>query len=914
MANRVTVVVLAEDDTSSIDETIAAVQTQTEPGDRILILARGSFTTFAGEDSYRNLTVHRTVKPYTAPIQSISELLSQLDSIDTDEWLWVLDQSSIPLPHALDRLRAVSGSSPSVAVVGPKLVSGEQGDHLEDFGRTVTANFEAVPVTRRELDQGQWDKLSDLLAVSLTGALIRRTVWEQVATGIRAGSGDDAALDFGIRVRMAGHRVAAATEARVSYPSDGGQLINGSRIPYAVQRAQQLRRKLVYSSGFGLLLSLIILLPVTVVRALGWLLTRNPEHMFGELFAGIGIFGSLPKILRTRSELHSLAKVPFESTSPLWATKTDARINSGQESSHSGEAEDRASFFYDGGVLVVLALAVISLAAFGGLLAGNIYGGASSQFGSIEQLWGDALGGGDESTFAVQPFSMLLAVLASPTFWNPEAVKTLLLLVSLPLAGLSFWLLIRQVTSNNVVRAAASFLWALAPMFLTSLAEGRFAAVLAHLLLPWLLLTLRSSLKSTTAAAGAGLLLAGYLAAAPMVLPFALMLAVVFGFYYITKLPKTLIIAAPSLALIGPAVIEAYTQGTLLSFLSGYDSGYAFAPANSWQLALGFPEAGIGGFAVWFSFTGYPYLISGLILAVAFAPLGLSAIAALLGRRISGVIRSLLIALIGYLGAVILGLVVLEETAGISLRIWPASLLDLYWLGLVFAFVLGFSRSRVVILPALALLGSVLAVLPLLLSVLQGTSPLSARNTELPAIVQAEALDNPRVGTVRVTVDAEYYALELVRGRGERYPQVLMHYQEVGAEQREVFQTAMAGLLTGNGSLAKELQNMGITYILLADPLGAPNGFAQEPAAPSEEQLSRTDRVAAALSSVVELSRIGDTEAGALWQIIDTGEIPEPQTASSQPGLLNWVQVVLILGSVLLLIPSSRRAGNSYGR
>src|SRR5690606_34031500 len=123
--------------------------------------------------------------------------------------------------------------------------------------------------------------------------------------------------------------------------------------------------------------------------------------------------------------------------------------------------------------------------------------------------------------------------------------------------------------------------------------------------------------------------------------------------------------------------------------------------------------------------------------------------------------------------------------------------------------------------------------------------------------------------------------LELVRGRGERYPQMLMHYQEVDVEHREVFQTAMAGLLTGNGSLASELQKMGISYILLAEPLGEPNGFAQGSAEPSEEQLSRTDRVAAALSSVVELSRIGETEAGTLWQIIDTGEALQPQPASS---------------------------------
>src|SRR5690606_6721889 len=207
-------------------------------------------------------------------------------------------------------------------------------------------------------------------------------------------------------------------------------------------------------------------------------------------------------------------------------------------------------------------------------------------------------------------------------------------------------------------RAAGSFLWALAPMFLTSLAEGRFAAVLAHLILPWLLLTLRNCLRSTSAAAGAGLLLAGYLAAAPMMIPLALMLAVIFGLYHITKFSKTLIVVLPSLALTGPAALEAYTQGTLISFLTGYDSSTAFAPANAWQLALGFPEAGIGGFAAWFSFTGYPYLVSGIILAVAFAPLGLSAIGALLGRRITGVIRSLLVALIGYLGAVLLGLVI----------------------------------------------------------------------------------------------------------------------------------------------------------------------------------------------------------------------------------------------------------------
>ncbi|MGO8609740.1 hypothetical protein ACC848_43070, partial [Rhizobium johnstonii] len=69
------------------------------------------------------------------------------------------------------------------------------------------------------------------------------------------------------------------------------------------------------------------------------------------------------------------------------------------------------------------------------------------------------------------------------------------------------------------IRAVGAVGWALAPMFLAALAEGRPAGVLVHLLLPWLLFTAAIAHRSWSAAGVASVIAVLLFACAPSLAP-----------------------------------------------------------------------------------------------------------------------------------------------------------------------------------------------------------------------------------------------------------------------------------------------------------------------------------------------------------------------------------------------------------
>src|SRR5690606_41840409 len=68
-----------------------------------------------------------------------------------------------------------------------------------------------------EIDQGQHDARDDVLAVGLAGALVRRTVWQELGgTDPEYGPFGDG-LDLCRRARLAGHRVRVVPSAVVRH-------------------------------------------------------------------------------------------------------------------------------------------------------------------------------------------------------------------------------------------------------------------------------------------------------------------------------------------------------------------------------------------------------------------------------------------------------------------------------------------------------------------------------------------------------------------------------------------------------------------------------------------------------------------------------------------------------------------------
>ncbi|MGA1620525.1 MAG: glycosyltransferase family 2 protein, partial [Aquiluna sp.] len=132
-------------------------------------------------------------------------------------WIWILHDDSAPEPQALERLARAAEISPSVAVIGPKLLSWEKPIEIQQMGLTLTQTGKPFLLVSREYDQGQHDSTGDTLAVSTAGMLVSLGLWQKLG-GLNDASPVFAQdLEFCLKARASGFRVIVEASARVHH-------------------------------------------------------------------------------------------------------------------------------------------------------------------------------------------------------------------------------------------------------------------------------------------------------------------------------------------------------------------------------------------------------------------------------------------------------------------------------------------------------------------------------------------------------------------------------------------------------------------------------------------------------------------------------------------------------------------------
>src|SRR4051794_40395529 len=229
----VTAVLVAQTGAAWLPEALAALQWQRRPPQRVVAVDTGST-----DDSRRILDRElgassvlegaRTLG-YGAAVSLALEAYAgapeapipgRAGDAETVEWIWLLHDDCAPAPDALRHLLALGDASPSVGVIGPKVLGWDDPRVLIEIGFTVdTSGRRETGLERGELDQGQHDNVHDVLAVGSAGVLIRREVWDALG-------GFDAELpiyrddlDFCWRAHLAGHRVCVAPQATIRHAS-----------------------------------------------------------------------------------------------------------------------------------------------------------------------------------------------------------------------------------------------------------------------------------------------------------------------------------------------------------------------------------------------------------------------------------------------------------------------------------------------------------------------------------------------------------------------------------------------------------------------------------------------------------------------------------------------------------------------
>jgi GT2 family glycosyltransferase len=587
--------------------------------------------------------------------------------VDTAELVFLLHDDLALAPNALAHLVRALREDPTLAIVGPKLREWRDEPVLSEVGMTIDRLGRAESLLEPgELDQGQHDRQREVLYVSTAGMLLRRDV-------LRAVGGFDPRfellrddLDLCWRAALAGARievVPAAVGYHIAAASRGLRAVGKGR-PWEPREFAERHSFAALLKNYGAA-RLAWVAPLVVLLALGKVLAFLATRRFGDALAVTRAYGwnfaQLPRTLRRRRAAQARREVSDGELARLFAPGIP-RVRAYAEALSNWVAGGSTRALYDDAEQATPDEAVDPLAdrplrrlvrdrpaASAGLVVGLIY-----LVGILPLLGDGPIVGG---AIAPWPTSAreFLRVYASP--WNGEPAASAafaspiqpllgfasflgfgsawlaqrLLVLGLPvLAWLTALRAGRLVTARPAPRALGATLYALSPVVVGALAQGRYGELVVAALLPGLVLVAARAGDPRTGAA------AGWRASALLALGVAAAVA-----------------AAPAL---GPLLALGYGAGLLVALRNPAAPGerppvvrFAVAGAGAlgllapWLVGLALrgalPPTGVDArpFALWRALTLVPPVLPGLegipgLLAAA-VPVAVVALALLLGLR-----------------------------------------------------------------------------------------------------------------------------------------------------------------------------------------------------------------------------------------------------------------------------------------
>ncbi len=922
MHPRVTAILVAQSGAEDLDKTLRAVSLQTRAPDAVIVVEIDSpteITELIARFGPGHVVSARAGTTFGGAVSHAVHVAAPPES--EEEWLWLLREDNAPDEHALERLLGAVEIAPSVAVAGPKLMRSSEPHLIDSFGETISTLGTRVELVHGELDQGQHDRRDDVLGIAGGGMLVRRTLWARLGGFDPGLPSIDAALDFCIRARLAGHRVILVPRARVL--SAGRAETFGTRAPstarlFRITRSAELHRRMVYAPALATIVHWLSFLPLAVFRSLGHLLSKHPGLVPAEFSAAFRalVDGS---VLPARRNLRRTRTVG-------WAAIAGLRMRLGELRERRAQAREaaliddvggipapRASFLGDGGMWAVLAMAVVGLIAFAPLLGARVLrgGGLLPLSADLGDLWGNVGYGwrelGTGFLGAADPFAAVLAVLGSITFWAPSYSILLLYLAALPLAALGAWCCARRLTTTRWLPLLAALLWAVAPPLLSSLATGHLGAAIAHLALPWLALAVIGSGRSLAAAAAASILLAVVGASAPVLIPALLLLWLGALVARPRALLRTIGIPIPLLALFAPLIVTQFVRGTPLAVFADPGVPVPGDAASGWRLALGDADGGLLGWPQLLTALGVPDSIAPFVIAGLLAPLAVLALLSLFLRGTYRAIPATLTALLGYLTAVAASLLALASVGGQPVTVWAGSGLSLFWLGLIGAALVALDALGRAATSSALLTGitAVTVAVPLLGAILIGAAAVAPSSRPIvPALVNALADQQPDVGTLVLSPRPDdQIAAGLQRGAGatlDDQSTLATTAARASAEQQRIAELA-GNLVSRSGfDSVAELAELGIGFIVLT------NGD-------TDTQRRASD----ALNANDALTAAGGTVDGNLWRFDgDLAAQPEhPGNTDTAIGRGILIGQGVVFGiAVLLALPFGTRRKVYSGR
>ena len=874
------VVVVTRRHPERLSATLASLAADKVPGTVTVVNLTGDSVPLTGQ--------MEIVGPSTLSLSHAIDLAIAGSSAET---VWILrDDTSVRL-GAFTALASILDTSPSVGVVGPKQMDAASPVTIREMGESMTRSGYALQIAERELDQAQFDRTTDVLAVGEAGMLVRHSVWMSLNGFDPALPALGGALDFCFRARSAGWLVEVVPAAVIDTAVTSHEALVGEVSESQAEREEaraRAHRVLVYGPAaarpfiaFGLTLG-------ALVRGVGRFLQKR-VNPFAELRGSVAGVLDLGAIARSHRSYRAMMTNPVGG-GRLFVSPADLRhrraMQRDEERAKREAADDTPRLEYRSAAMWFTGLATVLGLVLNGLFLGAtaLSGGAlipmpasvAEALDAIGATWSDVAGG---IHAAPDGFAALMGIMGSLTWWNPNLIVVTLFAFAIPLSFVAGFVGAGSLTTNSRVAIVVGAGWALLPTLHVAISEGRITALLAHIALP---LFARAIVGSTTLALGwASILGAIAWVSVPALAPVIVTVVIIRA---VTGTPTAMFALLPALAFEWPRLVESIANP--VTYFA--DRGVPFP--------TGAPH-GLVSLTLWPTMPSFPGIDTETATLAAFVVvavcLALTVIAVVVAEnpRVGALLLTGATALLTWAA---LGPLTLATSDGQPVGLFPGPLYDVVWFGLLSGAAITISAIRFAagfLAPIAVAVIAAVGFVPLT-AVATGMSlvaPSSVRT--LPAYVQAETTAHPGGATLILTPTADGIRAELQRDAGV----TLVEWTAAAATrltlaEHEVAIAELAAnlIVESDFDVAAAVSEAGIRFLVLE-------------ALPTAPEVS-------AIASHAGLTSVGVTDRGILWRV---NEPVEATPVNRAPDLgfrviLGLVGLVALIAAVPTSLPRRR--------
>jgi GT2 family glycosyltransferase len=510
-APSVLVVLVVKDGAAWVRQCLLSLSRQTHPRISVLAVDNGSSDSSV-ELLESALGSTRVVKLPANPgfSAAVGEALRS-DLAEQADYVLLLHDDSVLAPDAVAGLVEAAQRIDGAGIVGPKIVDWEDPGILRDVGQSTDRfGYPYSPLEVEEIDQGQYDRIREVLFVSSCAMLISRQAWGRIGPPDDRLTADQEDLDFCWRARLAGFRVLMTPRAVARHR---GATLRGERAGQSPRRSHYHRERaalLGILKNYGLL-SLLWILPAHLAQGAARMLLLLVARRFEDAFQVAAAWGwnlvHLPGTLRRRVQAQAVRAVPDRtvrrSMAPAWIRVRRLAMVAGQalfpdrfvaDAGPPAPARVRAarlvvSHPVAAASVVGLLLAVV---AYRHLLGSSeIAGGGITRFpDSPTDFFRELLSGirhtGLGGTGPASPALGLLGVGSVVALGSPALLQKALLMGLPVAAAIGCYRAVRAHTGAIAPAVIASACYGLSSVVMWAVSEGRIPALAFLAGLPWL--------------------------------------------------------------------------------------------------------------------------------------------------------------------------------------------------------------------------------------------------------------------------------------------------------------------------------------------------------------------------------------------------------------------------------------------